>query len=340
MTRSGLLLAALLLGPGVGTALAEAQPVLDLLQRMQVAVRTLNYHGTLVYLQEGQVQTMHVAHRVDANGEQERLVNLNGAAREVIRKGDVVACYMPDSKTVTVGKRQMEDNVLAKLAENDFSTLQRHYRFGLESPDRVAGRPTQVLRISARENDRYGYRLWLDATNALLLKSELLDEQGRVLEQAMFSDIEVVDSIPLSMVEPMTRGDGFSWFQLDDAEGGRSLSSSDWQLGALPVGFEVSAHYLQNMPNSSRPAERWVLSDGLATVSVFIEKFMDGQEAFEGGAPMGAVNAFGSVVAQHQVTVIGEVPMGTVERVARAVRYSPGAGTGHQQTSVLSSARD
>ncbi|NOX76673.1 MAG: outer membrane lipoprotein-sorting protein [Gammaproteobacteria bacterium] len=335
MTRQRLLLAGFLFGLSISTpVLAEGQPVLGMLQRMQTALQTLNYHGTLVYLQEGQVQSMHVAHRADANGEQERLISLNGVAREVIRKGEVVACYLPDSKTVTVGKRQMTGNVLSKLAENDFSELQRYYQFELESLDRVAGRPTQVLRIKARESDRYGYRLWLDAHNALLLKSELLDERGGVLEQAMFSDIEVVDSIPSAMVEPTTTGEDFSWFQLDQADGSRKLTRSDWRLVALPVGFAVTAHYLQAMPNSRQPAERWVLSDGLASVSVFIEPFEAGQEPFEGGAPMGSVNAFGAVVTEHQITVIGEVPLGTVERIARTIRFSP------DKPSVVSSALD
>ncbi len=335
MTKLRFLLAGFFFGLSISTpVLAESQPVLEMLQRMQVALQTLNYHGTLVYLQEGQMQSMHVAHRVDASGEQERLISLNGVAREVIRKGEVVVCYLPDSKTVTVGKRQMPDNVLSKLAENDFSELQRYYQFELESLDRVAGRPTQTLRIKARESDRYGYRLWLDAHNALLLKSELLDERGRVLEQAMFSNIEVVDSIPAAMVEPTTAGEDFSWFRLDQTDSLRKVTRSDWRLAALPVGFVVSAHYLQTMPNSSQPAERWVLSDGLANVSVFVEPFEAGQESFEGGASMGPVNAFGALMAEHQITVIGEVPLNMVERIVRAIRFSS------DKPSVVSSVLD
>lgn len=101
--------------------------------RMQTATQNLNYQGTLVYLQSGQVQSMRVVHKADQNGEVERLINLNGAAREIIRKDDVVTCYMPDRKMVSVGRRhQFTGNLLSQLAENDFGRLQDYYLFELK----------------------------------------------------------------------------------------------------------------------------------------------------------------------------------------------------------------
>ena len=66
-------------------------------------------------------------------------------------------------------------------------------------------------------------------------------------------------------------------------------------------------------------AEHLVYSDGLATVSVYVEKLMDGTRSYTGLSNMGAMNAYGTVIDGHQVTVVGEVPAATVQSMAQSV---------------------
>ena len=67
--------------------------------------------------------------------------------------------------------------------------------------------------------------------------------------------------------------------------------------------------------------EHWVYSDGLASVSVYIEQSQGGsQEGYRGMAHRGALNAYGTMVAGHYVTVVGEVPRQTVELIGKSVR--------------------
>lgn len=309
--------------------------MLDVLMRMQTATQNLNYQGTLVYLQDGQVQSMRVVHKADQNGEVERLINLNGVAREIIRKDDVVTCYMPDRKTVSVGRRhQFTGNLLSQLAENDFGRLQDYYLFEFEAIERVAGQSAQRILIKPKDTSRYGYRLWVDKSNAILLKSDLLSEQGGVLEQTMFADIHIGGDIPDAMLAPESRSENFTWFEHepDNKKSAESESSgskkglveSQWTIAALPQGFDVTARFHQQMPNSSGKTEHWVISDGLASISIYIEQVPDGQSGFEGASPMGATNAFGVLNEAvpnetHQITVIGEAPASTVEKLAHAV---------------------
>lgn len=303
-----------------GAALAAEPSVLDMLMRMQSAAQTLNYQGTLVYLQNGQMQSMRVVHRADQDGEVERLISLNGVAREIVRKNDVVTCYMPDRKAVTVGQQpQFRGNLLSQLAENDFAHLQDYYLFELEAVERVAGQAAQRVWIRPKDSARYGYRLWLDEQTAILLKSDLLDEQGRVLEQTMFADIRIGDDIPDVMLAPVSRSDNFTWFEHERVQDEQKLVDSRWTIVDLPQGFSVTTRFNQQMPNSKGPAEHWVISDGLANVSIYIEPVPNGQSAFEGASAMGATNAFGAVKEAHQITVIGEVPGSTVEKLARAL---------------------
>jgi len=321
---SRLVLPVLALAVGTGVQ-ASDQVALETLQRMQAAAQNINYHGTLIFLQDGQVQSMQVVHKADDKGRFERLINLNGVAREVVRRDDVVVCYMPDSKEVMVSRQKFSGNVLSKLANNDFSQLQENYEFTLEGLERVAGRPARRIHISPKDKLRYGYRLWVGKENAVLLKSDLLNEKGETLEQAMFADIAIVDRIPDPLLTPTSTGEGYTWYEREP-EARKTITNSDWVIDPLPKGFAVVTRFWHQMPGASAPSEHWVLSDGLANVSVYFEKLSDKDEPFVGLSPMGAINAFGGVRDGHQITVIGEVPAQTVELLVHSVASDGDAG--------------
>jgi sigma-E factor negative regulatory protein RseB len=236
----------------------------------------------------------------------------------------VVTCYMPDSKAATVGRQQISGNLLSQLAENDFSRLQDYYQFSFEAVERVAGQSAQRILIKPKDASRYGYRLWVDEANAILLRFDLLDEQGEGLEQTMFADISIGGDIPDALLVPESHDDNFTWFKHEQAEQDQKIVESRWTIARLPQGFSITTQLNHQMPNSDGPTEHWVLSDGLASISIYIEQIADGQPAFEGASAMGATNAFGVLKKGesndfHQITVIGEVPADTVEKLARAI---------------------
>jgi len=179
------------------------------------------------------------------------------------------------------------------------------------------------VEINPKDLYRYGYRLWIDESSNLLLKSELVDSQGAVLEQMMFTQIEIVDEIPDAMLKPAISGESFTWHGDDEKIEKDGEIDRSWQVANMPSGFVVSARYKQQMPNSSQPAEHVIISDGLASVSVYIEPFNAESQSFVGASRMGAVNIFGLIQQDHQVTVVGEVPMSTVEMISKSIRYVP-----------------
>ncbi|WP_455211592.1 MucB/RseB C-terminal domain-containing protein [Kaarinaea lacus] len=311
----------------ISTWAVDAQlSAVEYIGKMGQALQTLNYHGSLVYINDGRVESMQLIHKNDGQGEFERLVHLSGEPREVIRNKDVVTCYLPDSQSVLVGQRRFNNHLFAKLTAN-LEQFAPNYSFIKAGSNRVAGRNTHIIEINPKDLYRYGYRLWLEETSNLLLKSELVNSQGEVLEQMMFTQIDIVDHIPEAMLKPAVSGESFTWH--GEGENGANDLDVDWawQVVNLPSGFMISARYKQQMPNSSQPAEHVIISDGLASVSVYIEPFNAESQSFVGASRMGAVNIFGSVHEDHQVTVVGEVPMPTVEMIAQSIRYSPEAST-------------
>lgn len=305
-----------------GQAYASGQSVLDVLMRMQSALHDLNYYGTLIYLQDDTIQTMRVIHESSKNGEHEKLVNLNGAPREVIRDDDIVTCYMPDKKEVTVGKRYHDWNVLSRLVKNDFASMQKFYEFEIESDDRIAGHKSQRILIKPRDNLRYGYRLWIDSANSLLLKSDLLDVDGRAIEQAMFTDINVVDQIPEEMIKPSYNRGGFNRIEQRLTNDSRTDEGKSWRFDYLPDGFSISTHARKRLGEDSQSTDHWIATDGLATVSIYIEKLSGKDVTFEGPSQSGAMNIFGLLIDNYQVTVVGEVPENTAELIARSISKS------------------
>ena len=76
---------------------------------------------------------------------------------------------------------------------------------------------------------------------------------------------------------------------------------------------------IQRLSTSDSPVEHIVFSDGLATISVFVEELKDKADSLEGFTAVGAVNTYSRLNDKYQVTVVGEVPPLTVRQIAGSV---------------------
>lgn len=318
MISRTLLLGLLLL---TGTALAAEADALHWLDRMSQAVQQRNYVGTFVYLHNGRMETMRVVHRKDADGERERLYSLTGVAREVLRDNEKVTCILPDRESVMVRASKPRSPLRSKWLQ-DLERLTRYYDIGLDGQDRVIGRLARVIVLQPRDQYRYGHRLWLDVESDLMLKSVVQDEQGRAVEQMMFTELELPESIADAELQPALSGQDFTWKDHREEGPGAAVELSDlhWEIGRLPPGFQLKHHNRYTSPNHFDQLEHLVYGDGLATISVYIEATDSGEDVIEGGSRRGAVNAFGTLVEGYQVMAVGEVPMEAVELIALSVR--------------------
>lgn len=319
--RRSLLVLALSLSATLAVA---ADDVRDWLRQMSQASQNLNYRGIFVYQHNGQLEAMQLIHRAADGAEQERLVALTGEAREVIRDQERVTCILPKSKAVMVDKSIPRKPFPAELPQ-DLDALSRHYEFLAMGEDRVSGLPSKVVAIRPRDGYRYGYRLWLEQASHLLLRSDLVDADGQAIEQMMFTQMEIQDDVlDSSELLPALQGEDYTVMghtDPDHPEHTAVVEDSPWQVDWLPAGFMLTHRNQHQMPSHRDPVEHLVFSDGLATVSVYIEPSRPGGLA--GASRMGAVNAAGRVVDGHQVTVVGEVPRQTVEKIGLSVQRRP-----------------
>jgi sigma-E factor negative regulatory protein RseB len=301
------------------TAALAGDAAHDWLMKINQAARMLDYEGVFVYQHETQLEAMRIIHKVENGAARERLVSLNGAPREIIRDQREVTCYWPDKNSVMVEYRKADNQTFPAILPERLQDLDDYYVIQLGNVERITGRPAQRVIVKPVDQYRYGYHLWADRETGLLLKADLLDTQGKILEQFMFTQINIGTKIPASALEPGMTGKGMVWHREDEDR--KTVSTSPgWTATQLPRGFRLSAHIARQTLMRKRPVEHLVYTDGLAAVSVFVEKRGEGTKPFMlGPSRMGAVNALGSRVDDYQITTVGEVPAETIALIGGSV---------------------
>ncbi|MCL2876573.1 MAG: MucB/RseB C-terminal domain-containing protein [Betaproteobacteria bacterium] len=310
------------LGKGVLTAKDEQASVipelavvdpLAWLDRIGKASRQLNYVGTFSYQTGWRTETSRIVHRY-ANGEEsERMEVLDGSPREVIRKGKEVRCVLPAQRSVIIGQAVSRSSFPGRLPQNH-AELTGNYRVRLGDVERVAGHEAQKLVLDPRDELRFGHVLWVEMQSGLLLKSQVLDAKGEVVEQFVFSDVRIGGKVGDEMLMPRVKVDA-DWRIVDVGGDSETLLKTQWILRDTLPGFELMAV----MRHRSGGALQMVFSDGLAAISIFIEPAEAGVEArgaYPGG---GAVNVFERDAGGHRITVLGEAPAPLVQRAAEAI---------------------
>ncbi|MEJ2391185.1 MAG: MucB/RseB C-terminal domain-containing protein [Gammaproteobacteria bacterium] len=298
---------------------SDDQAIETWLQKMHYASHMLNYTGRFVYQQDRQLSLMSIAHATTKDGEREKLVSLDETGREVIRDGDKVTCILPDSKSVMVekgSKVQFPPIFPVKLDQ-----LKGEYTFHIGGQDKIAGQQARIISIKPTDQYRYGHRLWVDENTGLLLKTQLLDESGKLLEQFMFTQIKYLKKVPDDLFKPRPTGKEYTWYEAQDASAPKKPDNAHvWLVQELPRGFVNDATHYQRMPDKML-VEHMIFSDGLASVSVFIEKDKHKDSSLLGASSMGAVNAYSRVLGDYHITAVGEVPQRTVRMIGESVTY-------------------
>jgi sigma-E factor negative regulatory protein RseB len=188
---------------------------------------------------------------------------------------------------------------------------------------RFMDRDARLVEVAPRDAYRFGYRLWIDEKTAMPLKTQLCDERGNVIEQIVFASLALSQRIPDSAFEPAVSTAGFRWLRQESRAPLDAAQPALWSALRLPPGFRMTSQGHQVMPGVDGPVAHLVFSDGVASVSVFVESARASTSAaprLDGPASVGASAAYSTVVDGHPVTAVGEVPAQTVRFIAGQVR--------------------
>lgn len=294
----------------------------DLLEKMVESSKYLSFQGKFVYQQGGQLETLDIIHQSGSQNraEKERILYLDGAPREVIRAGSelIFSSYHG-------GVTKFQHGSLMPVA-NKFQggVSEKFYDLKIIGIDRVAGREAVLLLVLPKDRFRYGYQLWLDRSSSLLLKSVMVDDQGKAIERLQFTSLDVgpLTEEAQELLEHRPS-------KVDETVAVKTSSPDKphgplvWETGWLPDGFVLKNRSVRASPVSEYSVDALLFSDGIASFSVFVEQD-DTRVLSQASEKIGALSAVSKIYREgdqyFHVTVVGDVPIGTAERVAVSVR--------------------
>jgi sigma-E factor negative regulatory protein RseB len=294
---------------------ARADDAAEWLARAAAAARQLNYVGTIVYQHGGRIETSRLTHVNDGGSEFEKLVNLEGPPREVIRRNDEVAAY---PRRQVAHRAADFPNAFPSLSAQQQKALGEFYEFRKAEAGRVAGLETQAWMFEPKDGLRYGHKFWADAATGLLVKARVLDERNEVVEQVVFTDLAIGVRIDPESVKPSWVSTPPDWQVRQSGPADAELKETGWTVTRLPPGFSKIVEGYRHLKGKAHPVAHLVYSDGLVAVSVFVEP-MGASPHPMGLNQQGGLNIFVRQQDGQLVTVLGEGPVGTVRQIANSV---------------------
>ena len=296
----------------------------DWYARIRAAAASNSYAGHYVVTSDGTASSVRITHYGQGRDSFERIESLDGVPRVVLRHNETVHTVWPRERVTVVEQRSQLGSFPAP-AQSTGQRLDDHYRIGAVEPGRVAGREAEVVTIHGRDEWRYGHRLWVDTSTRLLLRTDVLAGRDVVLASAAFTDLTLGIKPQPGLVTAAMKARADNWQMLKSQVQPTTLQAEGWRIEPLPPGYRLLSSVrrpLQTSPEgvpASRTALQAIYTDGLASVSVFVE---DGGGS---GPPSGMLQtgAMTTVMQQRErfrVTVVGDVPPQTARRFAEVVQ--------------------
>jgi sigma-E factor negative regulatory protein RseB len=290
------------------------------LMRFQDAAGNRNYQGTLVFSAGGVVSSSRVAHYCDGAQRYERIDSLDGQARTTLRHNEVVQTQWPVARVAVMEPRDAVINFPALPPGGQAGG--DAYEVRNLGTDRVAGHEAQVLMMRPRDALRFGQRLWAERVSGLLLRADLLGPQGEVLESSVFSELTIgVKPQPEVVLGALRKVEGYRIVRA--AVGRVDLDAEGWALVRPVAGFSLVSSMKRPLdaanPDGARslPVVQAIFSDGLTHVSVFVEPY-DAQRHKPMRTALGATHTLMNRSGDWWITVVGDVPMATIQQFAAA----------------------
>lgn len=306
-------------GPAPTTSKApDSKPgdrtVHDWLVRMHEASRVRSYVGTFVVSSGGgTLSSARIWHACAGRTQLERVESLTGAPRSTFRRNDEVLTFMPERRVVRSEKREAL-GLFPDLLQSAETSIPEFYAARRVGAERVAGFDADVVQLVPKDNLRFGYRIWSERKTGLIVKLQTLDNDGGVLEQAAFSELQLdVPLKPEKLAQMMAVPDGWR-IEKVDAQKTTALAEG-WTLRSAVAGFRPMSCY-------KRPTEgvlQWIFSDGLASVSLFLESYDQQRHSQEGVFANGATHTLVQRVQDWWLTAVGEVPAQTLKAFAQGL---------------------
>ena len=312
----------------------------DWLLRMHDASKQRSYIGTFVVSVGADMSSAKIWHVCDGELQMERVEALTGVPRSIFRRNNDVITFFPDQKVARTEQRESL-GLFPNFLKSNNTAIADFYALKVLDAERVAGFETDVLQLAAKDRFRYSYRIWTERKSGLVVKLQTLDATGRVLEQAAFTELNI--DAPVKMVRLAQMMSNTAGHKIEHIELSKTTAlAQGWVLTQGVPGFASVACYKRSVQSAATPpgvpaganagisagsnaveadagntTMQWIFSDGLTTVSLFVETYDRKRHTQEGSMSLGATHTLTKRMHESWLTAVGEVPLATLKIFAQ-----------------------
>lgn len=290
------------------------------IERFHDASRNRMYTGTFVVQSGSDMAVSKIWHVCNGRDQYERIETLTGSPRITLRRNDEVMIFVPERKMVLKERRD------ALRAFPDFlrapsQKLDAYYQAWKVGHERVAGVDSEVVDVVPKDQWRHGYRIWTETDSGLVVKMQTRNAAGQVLEQVAFTELElnaVVHTDALAQQMRNTQGMRMVTPQMTPTR----AEAHGWHLSEPVPGFESMSTQVRAYAEGMS-ALQWIFSDGMASVSLFLQSYDASRHKQEGYAIDGAVHSISQKHGDYWITAMGEVPAETLGKFLQSIQRVP-----------------
>ena len=310
--------------PLIAVASATDTALNQWLMRVHEASKHKAYTGTFVVSAGGNLASARIWHVCDGSQQVERVESLSGVPRATYRHNDQVVTLYPSSKVAILETRESLGLFPALLKATDAS-IGEFYDFKVLGSERLAGFEADAVALVPKDPWRFGYRVWSEKRSGLVLQLQTLDAKGRVIEQSAFSELQL--DAPVNMVQLVQQMGNTAGYRVSrPAVRPVTPDSLGWAMTVPVPGFRQAGCFNRTLATGSGVAPsqpnvmQWIFTDGLATLSLFVEVYDGRRHLHEGGSETGgATHVFTRKLGTWWATAVGEVPNTTLAAFAGAL---------------------
>lgn len=314
-----------------------------LYQRMLDSRRIYDYEGILTFEQAGQMQSFEVSSTQQGAGLDQKLNQLDGPQLQHFMRFEA-DCQPKQGLSVdqfddyynffAIGEVRVAGRIGTEIVLMPVDKYRNGYRFVIDNdsglmlrsvvtaPDRRVVERTQFVNIKYQprdvvETDESEAGAEIETETSPAEVQIAAEEQSDLSGQS--GNLDLAEPVPPSEeIVQQEESTEAAYTETPNTVGCNYLSiENGWIAGWLPAGFELLQSTFQEEQASL------VYGDGISVVSVFIEPvletFLPPSNAQRGATAI-YINYLSTRTETYLVSVVGEVPMATAERVFSALR--------------------
>jgi sigma-E factor negative regulatory protein RseB len=300
---------------------APGEDPLAWLQRAAQAARGVSYAGTFVHTNGDNTSTVRISHAMVGNDEHERIEPLDGPAYEIVRKNDEMFCYFPDAKTVRLDRR-VTARFFPTILSGTPTAVAASYDVKLGPTEHVLGYECRWIRLEPRDAMRHAQSVCSEVQTGLALRARTLNDKRQPVEHYTFTDLKIGPQAARPEMKSIFEARVKRWIGDSQPREETKTVDTGWLVSNAPAGFFKVVELRRTLPGREHPVSQLIYSDGLASMSVFVEPNKPSRAA-EASSEDGATTFFVRPMGETLVSVLGEVPLATAQQVARSVARRP-----------------